>query len=95
MNRLFAVRSQEFSQIAGRGEIFDQDLRPPVPIHADLRNVNLRCLVWREQYIIMRGVLFVEELVGCQMTPQVIASPGRDVDRPENLFILNIPAGHG
>ena len=62
MNRLFAVRSQQISHIAGWGEIFDENLRPPMSVHAYLRDVNFRCLVWGKQDIVVRGVFLVGEI---------------------------------
>ena len=85
---------EQICHVSSRNKILDQNLGLPVPVYADLRDIDFRCLVWREQDIIMRRVFLIRELCGRQVTAEMIAPPGRDVYCSKNFFILNIPACH-
>src|SRR5215471_12138935 len=82
------LSTEEICHVSSRNKILDQNLGLPMPVHADLRDIDFRCLVWREQDIIVRRVFLIREFCGRQVTAEMIAPPGRDVYCSKDFFIL-------
>jgi hypothetical protein len=73
--------------------VLDKSHDLPVARHARLFKPNLRRFVGSEKNVVMRGILAIGKLLGCQIAAKMIAAPRRNVNGAPNLLILNVTPG--
>ncbi len=70
--------------------VLDKNHDLPVARHARLFKPNLRRLVGSEKNVVMRGILAIGKLLGCQIAAKMVAAPRGNVNGAANLLILNV-----